>query len=357
MRRLGRLRGGRRVPPSSTCNGAGRLVVDPPAHRARFAVSDGFRRVNTRRPGMATARKLTGMVSSGNSATRRYTRLMVYDASTNPDKPTLLGRHVVPLPVFRAGDKTLVAAQSELLALNDHQFFVLSRDSGNGQGAEGRGLALSRCRFGGHYRGDRSGGYALRRDHAGRAERRARPEGDAGFPPAVLESQRQRPTRPVWTAQRRRAGFQPAVGEAGGADYDAGVDVDTMSQVHRLTLPDHVVPAEKWRSPRKPAAAGFPIRSANSAPLWGGSAVVYRPPFRSEQRQAGVHVEAESVNRRRKTSHLWAIVDASLAQVAVKRRGTGMSVEHHLPRLWRIDHHERHPAVAETDRAPPALSS
>jgi hypothetical protein len=69
--------------------------------------------------------------------TRTNTRLFLYDitASATPAKP--IAEYVVQLPILRnkgdggAPDKT--AAQSELLALSDHQFLVLARD-GNGRG-------------------------------------------------------------------------------------------------------------------------------------------------------------------------------------------------------------------------------
>jgi len=52
--------------------------------------------------------------------------------------------HVVPLPVFaNAEGKPRVAAQSELLALDETHFLLLCRDSGNGHGTDG---AMSRYR-------------------------------------------------------------------------------------------------------------------------------------------------------------------------------------------------------------------
>ncbi|MDB5651325.1 MAG: hypothetical protein JWL62_2845, partial [Hyphomicrobiales bacterium] len=70
-------------------------------------------------------------------ATRRNTRALVYDIA-DVTQPKLVREHVVPLPVFQdATGKTLVAAQSELLALGDDQFLLLSRDSNNGQGMPG----------------------------------------------------------------------------------------------------------------------------------------------------------------------------------------------------------------------------
>ncbi len=59
--------------------------------------------------------------------TRRNTRLLAYDIGHG--KLRLIGEYVVQLPTFNG---SLVAAQSEMLALNDHQFLVLARDSGAG---------------------------------------------------------------------------------------------------------------------------------------------------------------------------------------------------------------------------------
>ncbi|WP_421737111.1 esterase-like activity of phytase family protein [Caulobacter sp.] len=68
---------------------------------------------------------------------RANTRLFLYDISKTATPAAPVAEYVVQLPVFRnkgdgaAPDKT--AAQSEILALNDHQFLVLARD-GNGRG-------------------------------------------------------------------------------------------------------------------------------------------------------------------------------------------------------------------------------
>src|SRR5262249_39422559 len=65
------------------------------------------------------------------NTTRRNTRLLAYDVSH--DQPRLVGEYVVQLPVFKnAAGQTRIAAQSEFLALNDHQFLVLARDSSAG---------------------------------------------------------------------------------------------------------------------------------------------------------------------------------------------------------------------------------
>jgi hypothetical protein len=72
--------------------------------------------------------------SANIATTRRNTRLLVYDLRHH--KPRLIGEYVVQLPLYQdqttAQTRLLTAAQSELLALNDHQFLVLSRDSGAG---------------------------------------------------------------------------------------------------------------------------------------------------------------------------------------------------------------------------------
>ncbi|MFS2176539.1 esterase-like activity of phytase family protein [Rhizobium pisi] len=71
------------------------------------------------------------------SSTRQNTRAMIYDAA-DPDHLKLVHEYVVPLPVFKdAKDKTTVAAESEIVALSDKTFLMLSRDSGNGQGVKG----------------------------------------------------------------------------------------------------------------------------------------------------------------------------------------------------------------------------
>ena len=66
--------------------------------------------------------------------TRNNTRLLAYDLRGR--EPRLVGEYVVQLPLYQDQTTTtkslLTAAQSELLALNDHQFLVLARDSSVG---------------------------------------------------------------------------------------------------------------------------------------------------------------------------------------------------------------------------------
>ena len=67
--------------------------------------------------------------------TRRNTRLLAYDLSQH--EPRLVGEYVVQPPLYQDQSTTkptlLTAAQSEMLALNDHQFLVLARDSSVGE--------------------------------------------------------------------------------------------------------------------------------------------------------------------------------------------------------------------------------
>lgn len=72
-----------------------------------------------------------------NQATRTNTRLVVYDVSgsSTPDNPT--GEYVIQLPTYSSngtGNVSATAAQSEIIALDDHRMLVLSRDA-NGQGS------------------------------------------------------------------------------------------------------------------------------------------------------------------------------------------------------------------------------
>lgn len=72
--------------------------------------------------------------AGGTSATRHNTRLFTYDVS-DPANAQLIGEYVVQLPRFTsANGSTLVAAQSELLAISDTQLLVLPRDSNAGRG-------------------------------------------------------------------------------------------------------------------------------------------------------------------------------------------------------------------------------
>ena len=77
---------------------------------------------------------------------RNNTRVLVYDISTNRTPTTPISEYVLQLPVYNnsstgTGNATATAAQSEILALNNTQFLVLSRD-GNGRGAGTNAIAF-----------------------------------------------------------------------------------------------------------------------------------------------------------------------------------------------------------------------
>jgi hypothetical protein len=66
---------------------------------------------------------------------RRNARMLAYDISGAT--PALTAEYVVQLPQYPSptvAGETLTAAQSEIRALNDHQFLIISRDSGAGHG-------------------------------------------------------------------------------------------------------------------------------------------------------------------------------------------------------------------------------
>jgi hypothetical protein len=68
--------------------------------------------------------------------TRQNTRMLTYDV-IDRDHPKLVREHVVPLPFYTNADgKRRIAAQSELLALDDYRFLVICRDSGGGYASE-----------------------------------------------------------------------------------------------------------------------------------------------------------------------------------------------------------------------------
>jgi hypothetical protein len=85
--------------------------------------------------------------TGGVPASRGNTRMLVYDLASDPANPTLIAEHVVQLPTYAPSTNNsggvgapVVAAQSELLALNDTQFLLLARD-GRGNGLDNTGTA------------------------------------------------------------------------------------------------------------------------------------------------------------------------------------------------------------------------
>ena len=75
--------------------------------------------------------------ATGTAANRRVTRFMVYDVSGNATPSAPLAEYALVLPTFTAnglgGAVNTAAAQSDMIALDDHRLLILSRD-GNGQG-------------------------------------------------------------------------------------------------------------------------------------------------------------------------------------------------------------------------------
>ena len=70
-------------------------------------------------------------------STRNFTRALMWDMA-DPANPKLAHEYVVPLPTFKdSKGATLVAAQSELIALDNQRFLILCRDSNNGLGMKG----------------------------------------------------------------------------------------------------------------------------------------------------------------------------------------------------------------------------
>lgn len=66
---------------------------------------------------------------------RKQARLLEYKLG-NKGKATYAASYAVTLPLYTDGEDDKVAAQSEILALGDDQFFVLARDSGYGRGQD-----------------------------------------------------------------------------------------------------------------------------------------------------------------------------------------------------------------------------
>ena len=66
---------------------------------------------------------------SAAKSSRRNVRLLEYDIAGTP---RLIHEYAVQLPLYDEGGKTNVAAQSEMLAIDDHRLLLLCRDSGGG---------------------------------------------------------------------------------------------------------------------------------------------------------------------------------------------------------------------------------
>lgn len=231
--------------------------------------------------------------TGGSSATRRNTRLLIYDVSSNPDSPALIGHYVVPLPTFRSGSSTLVAAQSEMLALNDKQFLVLSRDSNNGQGLSGTNslyrsidivdVSNATNLVGTAYEGTTpvapggnlvasvtpvSYSQFLSVNNNGQLAKFGLHNGGAQDANLLSEKWEAMGLLPALDAAKpddfflfvgNDNDFLTRNGYQVGAAYDAGANVDTMLLVYRLTLPTYVDPLaiESLRQTALPVARGL----------------------------------------------------------------------------------------------------
>ena len=83
--------------------------------------------------------------AAGNAAGRINTRILAYDVSRSPTPKQPKAHYVVQLPAYRAdgsgGAPDRTAAQSEILALDDHRLLMLARD-GAGFGADHKNPAI-----------------------------------------------------------------------------------------------------------------------------------------------------------------------------------------------------------------------
>lgn len=142
--RRGRLRGIIRPPAAIAPRRDGR------AHFGSLQSPETGRRNNQGAEGMSLApdgRTLFVMMQSalmqdsaaGNAAGRINTRVLAYDVSRAPTPTVPKAHYVVRLPAYDADGKggapDRTAAQSEIVALDDHRFLMLARD-GAGQGAD-----------------------------------------------------------------------------------------------------------------------------------------------------------------------------------------------------------------------------
>ncbi|MGL3823111.1 esterase-like activity of phytase family protein [Sphingopyxis sp. R3-92] len=142
----GRLRGIIQPPPAITPRRDGRPYF------GSLKSPDTGRRNNQGAEGMSLSpdgRTLFVMMQSalmqdsatGNAAGRINTRVLAYDVSRNPTPTMPKAHYVVQLPAYDADGKggapDRTAAQSEIVALDDHRFLMLARD-GAGQGADNK---------------------------------------------------------------------------------------------------------------------------------------------------------------------------------------------------------------------------
>jgi hypothetical protein len=120
--------------------GPGAQAPDPPDPETGRQNNQGFEGLTLTPPGgkflVVALQSATRQDGGTSPATRRYTRLLYYDIA-DLERPKLVREHVVPLPLFETADgPRRVAAQSELLALDETFFLLLCRDAANGYGTD-----------------------------------------------------------------------------------------------------------------------------------------------------------------------------------------------------------------------------
>jgi hypothetical protein len=123
--------------------GTANFAADPPANGRRL--SQGFEGVAVSPDGNTLnglLQSVTIQDSGSGDQGRSTTRLVVHDLSSTDMPATVLHEYVIQLP--RVDDNGAASgvsvnrtgAQSAIIAINDHQLLILSRD-GNGRGASG----------------------------------------------------------------------------------------------------------------------------------------------------------------------------------------------------------------------------
>jgi uncharacterized protein YhjY with autotransporter beta-barrel domain len=112
-------------------------LVDSPVGRRFNQGLEGLAVTPDQKHLVTLLQSATEQDSTSSQATRTNTRLMIYDITGTRTPTTPVADYVLQLPVYNnqgnGGAANATAAQSELLALNDTQFLVLSRDA-NGLG-------------------------------------------------------------------------------------------------------------------------------------------------------------------------------------------------------------------------------
>ena len=125
---------------SSNNPGPGESAPDPKDPTSGRQNNQGFEGMSLTPDGkflVAVLQSATRQDGGDSGSTRQNTRALVYDASDLAHLK-LVHEYVVPLPVFtNEKGKTVVAAQSEIVALSPTSFLMLARDSGNGYGQKG----------------------------------------------------------------------------------------------------------------------------------------------------------------------------------------------------------------------------